>query len=113
MKDYDEDWVRASIVYFSPQKISNLFCTHKYSENLLREVWDYFNLNSKFWMRNYHFSKEFLREMKDKMHEEYWNEIILIGDVYTNKEKEELVKEFNLPYTFGGSQWWLEEIFTY
>ena len=113
MADYDENWVRASIIHFSPQKISNLFCTHKYSENLLREVWDYFNLNSKFWMRNYRFSLEFLREMKDRMNKEFWYEIIVINDVYENDEKEKLVKEFNLPFIFEADEKEWYEIVTF
>ena len=100
MADYDEEWLRASISHFSSQKISNIFCLHRYSENLLREVWDYFDLNSKYWMRNYKFSLKFLREMNDRMNLEFWYEIICMNDVYTNKEKREMVKEFKLPFVF-------------
>ena len=96
MVDYDEDWIRASISHLSPQKIGNIFCLNKYKESLLREVWDYFDLNSKYWMRNYKFSLEFLREMKARMNEEFWYEIICINDVYTNREKEKIIKEFML-----------------
>ena len=105
MADYDEEWLRASISHFTSQKISNTFCLHRYSENLLREVWDYFDLNSHYWMRNYHFSIEFLREMKDRMKAVFWSEIIVINDVYTNQEKEKIVKEFNLPYVYKNWKW--------
>lgn len=105
MADYDEDWIRASIPHFSPNKIGWVFCRHKYKESLLREIWDYFDLNSKFWMRNYHFSLEFLREVRDRMHKEFWHEIIIINDVLTKEEKEKIVKEFNLPYVYKNWEW--------
>lgn len=97
---WSEKEVRESISHLSPQKISNIFSFNKYKEPFLREVWDYFDLNSKYWMRNYRFSLEFLREMKDRMNKEFWYEIIVINDVYENDEKEKLVKEFNLPFYY-------------
>lgn len=100
MADYDENWVRDSISHFPSQKISNIFCLHKYKEDLLRELWDDFILNSHYWMRDYKFSLDFLREMKDKMNKEFWYEIIVLSDVYENKEKEKLVKEFGLPFYY-------------
>ena len=97
---WSEEELRGSISHLPSQKISNIFCFNKYKEPFLREVWEYFDLNSKYWMRNYRFSLEFLREMKDRMNNEFWYEIICINDVYENDEKEKIVKELDLPFFY-------------
>ena len=97
---WSEKEVRESISHLPSRKIGNIFCFNRYKEPFLREVWDYFDLNSKYWMRDYKFSLEFLREMNDRMNLEFWYEIICMNDVYTNKEKREMVKEFKLPFVF-------------
>ena len=97
---WSEKEIRGMMGHFPPQKISNVFSLNKFSEPFLREVWDYFTLNGHYWMRNYRFSLNFLREMKDRMHKEFWHEIIVVSDVYENDEKEKMVKEFNLPFYY-------------
>lgn len=107
MKDFDKDHIRASISHFTPQKIGFTFKKYYFDEDFLREVWGYFDWNSCFFMRDYKFSLDFLREIKDRMEPEYWNEIMCYGTVYTDKEKEFLNKEFNLKYWHLSEDFWM------
>ena len=108
MKDFDEDYIRASISHFTPQKIGFTFKKYHYSEDFLREVWGYFDWNSCFFMRHYKFSLNFLREMKDRMEPEYWNEMMCYGTVYTDEEKEFLNKEFGLKFWHLSENFWMK-----
>ena len=56
----------------------------------------------------HHMSEEEQIELYDRMHKEFWHEIIIINDVLTKEEKEKIVKEFNLPYVYKNWEW--EEI---
>ena len=106
MKRFHEDAVRVSAPHWSPLMLGNVLSEYQYDEELLRDIWKYIGLNSCFFMKKYHFSFNFLREMQSKISHHAWYYIIVCNDTYTDEEKKQLVKEFNLDYKYHGTNFW-------
>lgn len=102
-KRFDEDYLKAIMTEKSQPKwyIESILIGYHYSEDFLREVWDYIWLSTAV-QRNYHLSKDFLREKHKDLH---WTDIIFYNETYSKKEKEQLIKEFNLVTDNDGDFW--------